>query len=138
MVDKTYGLVQKVAVTPANVYDGNMLNSLIDSTCLPEETEVLADKGYCSQANEDILKEKNLVSKIMRKKKKNQLKDTELIDYNYQISKDRYRIERSFGGLKKHYGWGRSIYMGLKKTSDYLILGALAFNLKRSIKILRA
>ncbi len=138
VVDKTYGLVQKVAVTPANVYDGNMLNSLIDSTCLPEETEVLADKGYCSQANEDILKEKNLVSKIMRKKKKNQLKDTELIDYNYQISKDRYRIERSFGGLKKHYGWGRSIYVGLKKTSDYLILGALAFNLKRSIKILRA
>ena len=88
MVDKTYGLIQKVAVTPANVYDGNMLSSLIGSTCLPEETEVLADKGYCSQANEDFLKEKNLVSKIMRKKKNNPLKDIELIEYNYQISKE--------------------------------------------------
>ena len=74
----------------------------------------------------------------MRKKKKNQLKDTELFEYNYQISKERYRIERSFGWLKKHFGWDQSIYMGLKKMSDYLILGAIAFNLKRSIKILRA
>ena len=88
MVDKTYSLVQKVEVTPANVYDGNMLSSLIDPTCLPEETEVLADKRYCSQANEDFLKEKNLVSKIMRKKKNNPLKDIELIEYNYQISKE--------------------------------------------------
>ena len=87
-MDKTYSLVQKVEVTPANVYDGNMLSSLIDPTCLPEETEVLADKGYCSQANEDFLKEKNLVSKIMRKKKNNPLKDIELIEYNYQISKE--------------------------------------------------
>ena len=62
----------------------------------------------------------------------------ELIEYNYQISKEWYRIEQSFGGLKKHFGWDRSIYMGLKKKSDYLILEAIAFNLKRSIKILRA
>lgn len=61
----------------------------------------------------------------------------ELIEYNYQISKERYRIEQSFGGLKKHFGWDRSIYMGLKKKSDYLILEAIAFNLKRSIKVLR-
>jgi hypothetical protein len=49
-----------------------------------------------------------------------------------------YRIEQSFGGLKKHFGWDRSIYMGLKKKSDYLIFEVIAFNLKRSIKVLRA
>ena len=38
----------------------------------------------------------------------------------------------------KYFGWDRSIYMGLKITADYLLMGAIAFNLKRSIKILRA
>jgi hypothetical protein len=35
---------------------------------------------------------------------------------NHAISTERYRVERSFGSLKKHFGWGRSIYMGLLKT----------------------
>lgn len=138
LVDKTHGLVQAIEVTPANVYDGHMLMPLVDSMELPEDTEVLADKGYCSQENEDRLSEKHLISKIMRKKKKNQPVDAELVEYNYEISKERYRVERSFGGLKKHFGWSRSIYMGLQKTTDYLFMGAIAFNLKRSLKILRA
>jgi IS5 family transposase len=114
-----------------------MLMPLVESVDLPEETEVLADKGYCSQENEDGLTAKNLVSRIMRKKKKNQPVDAELVAYNRGISKERYRIECSFGGLKKHFGWSRSIYMGLQNTSNYLLMGAIAFNLKRGLKILR-
>ncbi|HPH72228.1 MAG TPA: transposase [Candidatus Cloacimonas sp.] len=105
---------------------------------LPEDTEVLADKGYCSQENEDALQDKKLVSRIMRKKQKNQELPPETRAFNYAISTNRYRVERSFGGLKKHFGWSRSIYMGLQKTADYLFMGAIAFNLKRSLKILRA
>lgn len=138
MVDKDHGLIQALEVTPANVYDGHMLMPLIESVDLAKETEVLADKGYCSQENENNLAEKRLVSKIMRKKKRNQPVDTELAEHNRGISKERYRIERSFGSLKKHFGWDRSIYMGLKKTKDYLCMGAIAFNLKRSLKILRS
>ena len=137
VVDKDHGLVQAIEVTPANVYDGHMLVPLVDSLELPEDTEVLADKGYCSQENEDALEEMNLYSKIMKKKKKNQEMSEETKAFNHAISKQRYRVERSFGGLKKHFGWGRSIYMGLQKTADYLFMGAIAFNLKRSIKILR-
>lgn len=137
LVDKAHGLVQALAITPANVYDGHMLMPLVESVDLLEETEVLADKGYCSQENEDGLTAKNLVSRIMRKKKKNQPADAELVAYNRGISKERYRIECSFGGLKKHFGWSRSIYMGLQNTSNYLLMGAIAFNLKRGLKILR-
>ena len=68
-MDNAHGLVQALEVTPANVFDGHMLMPLVDSLNLPEEIEVLADKGYCSQENEDALQEKNLVSKIMQKKK---------------------------------------------------------------------
>ena len=138
VVDKAHGLVQAIEVTPANVFDGHMLIPLVESLELPEETEVLADKGYCSQENEDALHEKNLVSKIMRKKRKNQEMPEETKAFNHSVSTQRYRVERSFGGLKKHFGWSRSIYMGLQKTANYLRMGAIAFNLKRSLKILRA
>lgn len=137
VVDKAHGLVQAIEVTPANIFDGHMLMPLVESLELPEEAEVLADKGYCSQENEDALKEKHLVSKIMQKKKKNQEMAPETRAFNYDVSTQRYRVERSFGGLKKHFGWSRSIYMGLQKTADYLFIGAIAFNLKRSLKILR-
>mgnify|MGYP001187775567 FL=1 len=138
VVDKEHGLVQAIEVTPANVFDGHMLIPLVESLKLAEETEVLADKGYCSQENEDALREKNLISRIMRKKKKNQEMPEETKAFNHSVSKQRYRVERSFGGLKKHFGWSRSIYMGLQKTADYLFMGAIAFNLKRSLKILRS
>ena len=137
LVDKQHGLIESIIVTSANIYDGHMLTPLTDSIDLPEGTEVLADKGYCSQENEESLSERGLVSKIMRKKKKNQKPDPETVSFNHEVSKERYRIERSFGGLKKYYGWSRSIYIGLKKTADYLTMGAIAFNLKRSIKILQ-
>ena len=137
-VDKISGLVQDIIVTPANVYDGHMLEPLVNSLNLEPEAEVLADKGYCSAENEDFLEKKGLVSKIMQKKKKNQVADPELIARNLEISRERYRIERSFGCLKKHNGWGRSIYMGLQKTKDYLLVGAIAFNMKRNLAILRS
>jgi IS5 family transposase len=138
MVDKEHGLVQVTEITPANIYDGHMLDPLLGSVKLPDEAEVLADKGYCSQENENTIREKKLVSRIMRKKKKGQELEPETKQYNHEISRERYRIERSFGSLKKHFGWSRSIYMGLQKTADYLAMGAIAFNLKRSLKILRA
>jgi len=72
------------------------------------------------------LKEKNLVSRIMQKKKKNQEMAPEIKAFNHAISKQRYRAERSFGVLKRHLGWSRSIYMGLKKTADYLLMGAIS------------
>ncbi|GEM_PF-1337096 len=115
MVDKDHGLIQALEVTPANVHDDHMLMPLIESVDLTKETDVLADKGYCSQKNENSLAK-----------------------HNREVSKERYRIERSFGSLKKYFGWDRSIYMGLKKTKDYLCMGAIAFNPKRSLKILRS
>lgn len=135
-VDKLTGLLQTIFVTPANKYDGHMLETVIDHTELSDGQEVLADKGYCSSDNNQYLEKKKLTSKIMRKKTKNQEPSPELIEYNRKISEHRYIIERSFGSLKKHNGWARTIYMGLEKTRNYLLLGAMTFNLKRSIVLL--
>lgn len=135
-VDKVTGLLQTIFVTPANKYDGHMLDTVIDNTKLKEGQEVLADKGYCSGDNNQYLEKKKLTSKIMRKKTKNQEPSAELIEYNRRISEHRYVIERSFGSLKSHNGWARTIYIGLEKTKNYLMLGAMTFNLKRGIVLL--
>jgi transposase, IS5 family len=137
-VDTQTGLVQDMIVTPANVYDGHMLEPLVSALNLKSGSEVLADKGYCSAENDTFLEKMGLVSKIMKKKKKNQVADPELIKHNLEISKDRYKVERGFGALKKHFGWSRSIYVGLQKTRDYLLMGAIAFNMKRTLAILRS
>lgn len=136
-VDQENGLIADVIVTPANRYDGHLLPDLVARIDPAPSTEVLADKGYDSAENNTFLESRNLVPKIMRKKKKNQAPDPELKEFNYAISQVRYKVEQTFGGLKKHFGWGRSIYLGLDKTKNYLILGAIAFNLTRSLKILR-
>lgn len=137
-VDKETGLVQDMIVTSANIYDGHALAHLLNELNLETGWEVLADKGYCSAENEDFLKKMSLVSKIMKKKKKNQAPDSDLMEYNQAISKYRYLIECNFGALKKHFGWSRSIYMGLQKTWDYLLMGAIAFNIKLTLAILRS
>jgi len=135
-VDKENGLVETVIVTPANRFDGHLLPELVEALELDKDSEIMADKGYDSTENNAFLHARSLTSRIMRKKKKNKVPTEELVEYNYSISKQRYIIERSFGSLKKHYGWSRSIYLGLQKTKDYLLMGAIAFNLKRSLVLL--
>ncbi|WAC71383.1 IS5 family transposase [Roseateles sp. SL47] len=56
--DARYKLIRKIKVTPANVDDGQTLKDVLD----PSNTgkRVLADRGYDSQANRDLLREQQL------------------------------------------------------------------------------
>ncbi|MBW6514561.1 MAG: transposase, partial [Candidatus Syntrophosphaera sp.] len=44
--------------------------------------------------------------------------------------------ERTFGSLKRSYGWSRTRYIGLSKTTFYLQMRCLAFNIKRGMKLI--
>jgi IS5 family transposase len=61
------GLVIAVHTTPANVHDSQLLGDCLNKVKLPPRSRVLADKGYCSQANEALLHSKGLRSGIQRK-----------------------------------------------------------------------
>jgi IS5 family transposase len=135
-VDKITGLIQTVLVTPANMFDGNMLKAVIDNLKLKSGQDVLADKGYYSADNINEMIKKDLIPWLMAKKPKNKEASPFMVNYNLQISKLRYIVERTFGSLKKHNGWSRTNYMGLEKTTNYMLVGAMAFNLKRSTVLL--
>lgn len=130
------GLFNALITTPANIYDGNMLADIVNKVKPKDRTELYADKGYDSKSNRDFLAEMNIVDNIMRKKNINQISEEVRVSRNKSISKIRYVVERSFGGLKSKTNLGRSKYLGLRKTHNFNILGALVYNLVRSTNLL--
>jgi IS5 family transposase len=130
------GIVENIIVTPANVHDTVRFPDLIFNTALEEGDIIHADKGYHSEANKELLRNNNLVDKIMHKRKRNEAEDDANKQRNKAISQHRYVIERTFGSLKRSYGWSRSRYLGLEKTTCYLYMRCLAYNIKRAMKIL--
>ena len=66
----TDGLVLGVLTTPANVNEIANLEEVLAAADLPENIHVYGDKGYRSAKNEEVLKSKNLKSRILHKAKK--------------------------------------------------------------------
>jgi IS5 family transposase len=129
-VDAKDGYVTGGHVTPANIADTTELEKLVDH--IPEGTIILADKGYASEKNRNLLKEKKLENGIMDKAARNRpLTPIEIIT-NKIISSIRYKVERSIGTLKRGYRFCRMRYIGLKKANMEFLLTAMAFNLKKA------
>lgn len=123
------GIVEGLSVTPANVHNTVMFPALLDKSPLSDGDTVCADKGYHSEKNKELLKQRKLNDQIMHKRKRNEPENRQAIERNKRIAKRRYVVERTFGSLKQSYGWGRTRYIGLLKTTFYLQIRCLAFNI---------
>ncbi len=120
-------------VTGANESDTKNLSKVLDKVDLEDEAEVLCDKGYSSKANDELLSEKELKNRIMKKAVKGKkLKESEK-NYNKKISKVRYIIEQGFGLLKRWYGFGKMRYLGKAKSELELHLKMITFNVKKGV-----
>ncbi len=58
------------------------------------------------------------------------------IKLNKIVSKTRYKIECTFGGMVVWFGAGKTRYVGLAKTNSQHLIEAIAFNLYRSPKMI--
>ncbi|HNU54050.1 MAG TPA: IS5 family transposase [Candidatus Syntrophosphaera sp.] len=130
------GIVVCMEVTSASVHDTVMSHDLIDKAQLSEVDTVYADKGYHSEQNKEILERRNLIDRIMHKRKCNEPGNETTVNRNKSISRRHYVVERTFGSLKRRYGWGRTRYIGLLKTTFYQQMRCLAFNIKRTMKLI--
>lgn len=120
-------------VTGANVSDINQLEEMINESGIEKGTHILADKGYMSKKNVELLKTLGMKDGIMRKKFKNkELTEEEKIK-NKEISKIRYRVEQSFGLLKKHFGYERMRYIGKVKCNLENTIKMMSFNIKKAM-----
>lgn len=133
--DANEGFVLGGHVTPAHVSDSVELESLVDELSLPEGTLVLADKGYVGQRNEAVLEARGLKNGIMEKAWRNHPLSREARTRNLLIGKLRYVVEQGFGTLKRSYRFGRARYLGRLKTEIEFHLLAMAFNLKKAVRL---
>lgn len=121
-VDMRYGLIDKLAVTPANVIDPRALANICPRNCM-----VFMDKLYDTKKSHLILRANGCASGIIRKNN-NKNKNRDLDKWR---SKTRMPFEATFSKLSK-----RARYRGSVKVLFQCFIEAIAYNLKKIIRFL--
>lgn len=116
-VDMQSGLINKVAVTPANVTDAKGFKHVC-----PNQGAAYADKGYCISPARDVAKDRGVHLGAI---KNNNMKGKNF-DLDKYYSKLRSPFERVFSQDTK-----RVRYVGIAKNQFAEFMNAICFNLKR-------
>jgi transposase, IS5 family len=132
VVTDSQGLVLTVSTTSANVNEIAYLEEVLSTVDLPTGTAFYGDKGYKSENNDEILKKKGLKNRIMYKGKKNAKLNYWQTKFNNVCSRIRYKVERTFGSIKRWFSGGRARYKGQEKVHNQNVIESLAYNLYRS------
>lgn len=126
------GIIIGVLTTPANINEISNLEDVLDTAVLPKGIPIKADKGYQSKKNAEILNKRELKNHIMKKAKKNSPLTGWEKKFNKLIGKSRFKVERSFGSIKRWFGGGVARYRGLEKMHTQNLMEAICYNLYRS------
>lgn len=120
-VDMQSGLINKVAITPANVADAHGFKHVA-----PTSGATYADKGYCTKPCQTEAKRRGLHLAAI---KNNNMKDKNK-DKDRWYSKIRAPYERVFSKRNK-----RVRYIGIAKNQFAGFMYAICFNLKRLVAL---
>lgn len=130
------GLVLGVLTTKASTNEIGILDEVLDTADLPEHIPLKGDKGYQSKKNEDILKRRKLKNHILKKAKKNKPLTKWEKRFNKLVGQTRFKVERTFGGIKRWFNGGIARYKGIEKMHSQNLMEAICYNLYRSPGIL--
>lgn len=131
-VDCGSRLIRRVLLSPANVNDTVPADALVCG----DEQAVYADKAYATRARRRWLAGRGIKARIMHKswgggpplspwQKR----------HNALIAPIRAEVEGVFATLKRWLGFARVRYRGLGKNASHLNLLAMAYNMKRALKL---
>jgi IS5 family transposase len=119
-------------MSTAKVYDGLVFERLV-----PADTQIVyGDKAYDTKANQAWLRQHGIKSGILKKEAHHIKLSRKDVAMNHKKGLVRRKIEHIFGHLKQWQGYRRARYLGLVKNQLELTLKALAYNLKRLVKII--
>ena len=124
------GYYEKIHTTPANISEVNQFEETIKGS---KAEMVLADKGYASKRNREIATEHGLKDGIMHKAQINKPLTAIEKEINREISKYRYVVERTFGTLKRKFGFSRASYAGTRKVQAQITFKAICANLLKAL-----
>jgi len=128
------GLVIGVLTTTASKNEIANLEEVLETVNidLPRDIPLKADKGYQSKKNAELLKKRNLKNHILKKAYKNRPLTRWEKKFNKLIGKTRFKIERTFGGIKRWFNGGLARYRGMAKMHTQNLMEAICYNLYRS------
>jgi transposase, IS5 family len=126
--DRRHRLIRKWRVTDAAAHAGSRLKDLLDPT--NTASEVWADSAYRSKKNEELLRERLLVSRIHRKKPADRPMPARTARANAKKSAVRAHVEHVFAEQKARMGlFVRTI--GLARATAKIGLANLVYNMRR-------
>ena len=128
------GLVIGVLTTTASKNEIANLEEVLETVNidLPRDIPLKADKGYQSKKNAELLKKRNLKNHILKKAYKNRPLTRWEKKFNKLIGKTRFKVERTFGGIKRWFNGGLARYRGMAKMHTQNLMEAICYNLYRS------
>jgi IS5 family transposase len=131
-VDEVHGFVQATVATGAEVHDSQVFGALLTG----EETAVYGDKAYGSAANRQWLAQGGTKDCLLYKASKNKPLTPWQRWLNKLYGPIRQTIERTFAHWKGVLGLTRARYRGWAKNQVQFDLLAMAYNLRRSLKLI--
>jgi len=117
--DMQSGLINKIALTPANKSDGKSLKHIC-----PKKGAIYGDKGYCTKAALIEIKKRGCHDATI-KKDNMKIKDKELDKWHTKL---RMPYERIFSKIRK-----RTRYIGIAKNQFTMFFEAIIHNSKKLI-----
>ena len=130
------GLVLGVVTTKASANEVANLEEVLNAADLPEKIPLKADKGYQSKKNAALLKQRKLKNHILKKAYKNKPLTKWEQRFHTLIGKTRFKVERTFGSIKRWFSGGTARYRGIQKMHTQNLMEAMCYNLYRSPGIL--
>lgn len=131
-VDQGSRLIRRTTLTPANINDTTPADEMVSG----DEQALYADKAYAKRARSAWLKSLGIKPRIMHKSWGGGPKvRASQKRHNRLISKIRAEVEGVFATLKRWLGFDCVRYRGLPKNAAHLNMVALAYNMRRSLKL---
>ncbi len=127
---KDTGIIREVETAPANEADVNIAPSIIPD----DPGEVYGGKAYDALSAGAAIEAKGGTAKLLRKGHR-WLKAEALKEHNRPLKPIRPRIEKIFGTWKRSYHFRAMRWMGLAKARLQVRLAAIAYNMKRSLRL---
>jgi len=132
-VDGEHGFIQTVHVESAEVYEAHRLEVLLEDV---ECKHVLADKAYDTAANTELLKQRKINNRILKKALRNKPLTKRQKKRNILISKVRYKVEQCYGTLKRRFNFARASYFSTVKVNAQALLKAMCFNSLKAVNLM--
>jgi len=130
-VDAPHKFIRTYAVTPANVHDSRVFDSILDME--NADPQVWADSAYRSEQTEAALAGAGFESHIHEKAQSNAALSEEQQTRNRERSKIRARVEHTFGSQQNEQGGKLVRTIGLARAAVKIGLMNLTYNMRRFV-----